>query len=315
MLEDGKFTRIDPPGSIETEAFGINDAGQIVGWYWDGTGHSFIATPVTPVGKLVASFKSLNVIELGDVEEKTFDGGHMVGGVIRFDPSASYDLDGEIIKYEWDFDNGIKFSTNEPNIYDMKFDEARVYNVTLTVTDNNGLSNTFMETLDLTLKDGDLIFIRTAWWDIPFNLVGNEYTHVGMYIGGQWMIESILSENSRSSGLAGVVVTPLSGWSYPSETYATLVRVETADDTIRQEAVAYALSKLGQGYDINVWKKEVHKPNYYCSELIWAAYYKASKGKIDLGNKGKKGGVWPDDIINDTVNTRIRGYHWEHHPL
>jgi uncharacterized protein YycO len=288
-----------------------------LGWYYHNRGGIYFLIENLANQPPVASFKSLNVIERGYSDEETFDGGHMVGGVIRFDPTASYDPDGEITEYEWDFDNGTKFSTGSPNVYDITFGEARVYNVKLTVTDNNGSTNTFEETLDLTLKDGDLIFIRTAWWDIPFNLVGNEYTHVGMYIGGQWMIESILSGNSRSGGLAGVVVTPLSGWSYPGETYATLVRVKTADDKIRQEAVAFALSKSikGQGYDWKVWQKSVNQPDYYCSELIWAAYYKASKGKIDLGNTGKKGAVWPDDIMNDTANTQIVGYHWEHNPL
>ena len=176
------------------------------------------------------------------------------------------------------------------------------------------MTNTFDERLDLTLKEGDLIFIRTAWWNKPFNIVGNDYTHVGMYTGGQWMIESILTGNARSSGEAGVVQTPVSGWSYKSETFATLVRVKTANDKIRQRAVAFAQSKLGQGYDLKVRKKSVNQPNYYCSELVWAAYYKASKGKIDLGNKGKKGGVWPDDIINDAENTKVIGYHWEHNP-
>lgn len=268
----------------------------------------------------VASFENFNVLELGNINEKTLVGGHMVGGVIRFDPSESFDPDGKIINYEWNFDNGIKFITNEPNVYDITFREARIYNVALTVTDNDGSTNTYKETLDLTLKDGDLIFIRTAWWDIPFTIVGNRYTHVGMYAGGQWMIETILSSNSRSNGRSGVTLTPLDGWSYGSETYgsetyATLVRVESADDKIRQEAVAFALSKIGQDYDLNVWKKGVNSPNYYCSELIWAAYYKASKGKIDLGNTGKKGGVWPDDIIyNDPVNIKVIGYHWEHDP-
>jgi len=267
----------------------------------------------------LSSFRSLNVIELGRSDEKTFDGPHMVGGVIRFDPTASHDSDGEIIKYDWDFDNGTKFSTNEPNLYDVTFQEARIYNVTLTVTDNDGLTNTFVERLDLTLKEGDLIFIRTARWNIVFNIVGNDYTHVGMYTGGQWMIESILTRNARSSRRRGVVRTPISGWSYnererKGETFATLVRVKTANDDIRQMAVAFAQSKLGQGYDLKVRKKSVNQPNYYCSELIWAAYNEASKGNIDLGNKGEKGGVWPDDIINDAMNTQVIGYHWEHNP-
>jgi uncharacterized protein YycO len=273
----------------------------------------------------VASFKSLNVVELGDPDEETFDGGHMVGGVIRFDPTESYDPDGEIIRYDWDFDNGEQFTSTEPQKHDVVFEEPRIYAITLTVTDNDGLTNTFAETLDLSLKEGDLIFLRSAGYTTLFDLVGNVYTHVGMYVGGQEMIESIISANARSNGRTGVVRTPLSGWSYRwEETYATLVRVETADDEIRQKAVEFVQSKVGQKYDLNVWQKNADKPGYYCSELIWAAYYKASKkvrgpkGIIDLGNTGKKGGVWPDDIIYDTVNIpeingRI-GYHHEHYP-
>ena len=36
------------PGEYDTEASGINDAGQIVGWYMDAKGfsHGFLATPV-----------------------------------------------------------------------------------------------------------------------------------------------------------------------------------------------------------------------------------------------------------------------------
>lgn len=263
----------------------------------------------------VASFKSLNVIELGDPDEETFDGGHMVGGVIRFDASKSYDPGGGKISYQWVFNGGERLPSPDQKP-DVVFKEARIYTITLVVVDDTGLeSEPYTEILDLSLKDGDLIFIRTAWWDIPFNIVLNTYTHVGMYRGGAWMIESILFANPRSDELSGVVLTPLSGWSYPSETYATLVRVETADDKIREEAVAFARSKLTQEYDLNVWQKNADKPNYYCSELIWAAYYKASKGKIELGKKKKdKGGVWPDDIISDTVNTKAIGYHHEHCP-
>jgi len=42
----GSFTSIDVPGSSQTQAFGINDAGQIVGAYVYSTGtlHGFVAT-------------------------------------------------------------------------------------------------------------------------------------------------------------------------------------------------------------------------------------------------------------------------------
>jgi uncharacterized membrane protein len=33
LLSGGTYTWIDPPGSVDTFADGINDAGDIVGWY------------------------------------------------------------------------------------------------------------------------------------------------------------------------------------------------------------------------------------------------------------------------------------------
>jgi hypothetical protein len=47
LLNKGTFTRFDPPGSIFTEAIGINAAGHIVGDYIDASGklHGFLVTP------------------------------------------------------------------------------------------------------------------------------------------------------------------------------------------------------------------------------------------------------------------------------
>src|SRR5262249_54434366 len=39
---DYEFTTIDVPGSIATEAYGINASGQIVGLYYDGAFHGFL---------------------------------------------------------------------------------------------------------------------------------------------------------------------------------------------------------------------------------------------------------------------------------
>lgn len=53
---------------------------------------------------------------------------------IDFDASASFDSDGEIVKYEWDFGND---ETEEGMQISYTFPEARKYNVTLTVTDDD----------------------------------------------------------------------------------------------------------------------------------------------------------------------------------
>src|SRR5262249_13340269 len=48
LLSEGRYTTIDVPGSTLTELLGINDAGQIVGQYYESSGnaHAFLATPV-----------------------------------------------------------------------------------------------------------------------------------------------------------------------------------------------------------------------------------------------------------------------------
>ena len=45
---DGTYTTLDVPGSTDTFASGINDGGEIVGYYTDflGMSHGFLATPV-----------------------------------------------------------------------------------------------------------------------------------------------------------------------------------------------------------------------------------------------------------------------------
>jgi hypothetical protein len=46
-LSDGVFTALDVPGSLRTAAVGINNGGQIVGWYISNDGRTlgFVATP------------------------------------------------------------------------------------------------------------------------------------------------------------------------------------------------------------------------------------------------------------------------------
>ena len=270
----------------------------------------------------VASFKSLNVIELGRPGETTREGYHMVGGVIRFDPTDSYDPDGGRIQpYKWDFDGGWQIN-DDPDIPDVVFKEARVYTITLVVIDDEGsVSEPYTKTLDLSLQEGDLIFLRSAWWTMLFP--GNTYTHVGMYIGNQQMIESIITTNPRSPRRRGVVITPLSRWAWPFETYATLVRVRTANTQIIGDAIGFARTAYDerQQYDRRFWQKSLLQRNYYCSELLWMAYYRASNGDINLGLQltGDPWDsflpVWPDDIETDFVNCETIGGHYEVRPL
>jgi len=71
----------------------------------------------------------------------------IIGEDITFDGSASYDPDGTIASYEWDFDDGdIGFGAITTHVYTS----AGIYAVTLTVTDDEGATGT--DSLTMTVQ-------------------------------------------------------------------------------------------------------------------------------------------------------------------
>jgi len=61
---------------------------------------------------------------------------------ILFDSSFSYDLDGFIVQHCIDYDDGLSYCQSAPILEWRNFTQPGVYNVTLTVTDDDGLSDT-----------------------------------------------------------------------------------------------------------------------------------------------------------------------------
>jgi len=70
-----------------------------------------------------------------------------IGEFAEFDASASSDSDGQIITYQWS--NNLSGETAS-----LQYDVAGSYTVTLTVTDNEGASDT--DSLQLTVKDPNI---------------------------------------------------------------------------------------------------------------------------------------------------------------
>ncbi|MFQ6120946.1 MAG: PKD domain-containing protein, partial [Methanosarcinales archaeon] len=69
----------------------------------------------------------------------------VVNQIITFNASDSYDSDGYIVKYEWNFGDG----TNETGIIvNHSYSSVGNYMVTLTVTDNDGAKDTYSFNLD-----------------------------------------------------------------------------------------------------------------------------------------------------------------------
>jgi PKD repeat protein len=66
--------------------------------------------------------------------------------VITFDGSGSFDLDGTIVSYEWDFGGGMTGAGGSPT---HSYAADGVYLVSLTVTDDGGLTDTATTTADI----------------------------------------------------------------------------------------------------------------------------------------------------------------------
>ncbi|MGB3459873.1 MAG: S8 family serine peptidase [Halobacteriota archaeon] len=88
-----------------------------------------------------SSTTTADITEVNDppVAEAGSDQNVVVGGVVTFDGSGSYDLDGTITDYVWEFGD----ETTETGITTTHtYGTAGTYSAVLTVTDNDGLTST-----------------------------------------------------------------------------------------------------------------------------------------------------------------------------
>jgi parallel beta-helix repeat protein len=67
------------------------------------------------------------------------------GGYV-FNASLSYDRDGEVVFYEWDFDDG---TTNNGIVVSHAYNDSGEYDVTLTITDDEGYKGNLTKTIDV----------------------------------------------------------------------------------------------------------------------------------------------------------------------
>jgi len=165
---------------------------------------------------------------------------------------------------------------------------------------------------------GDILLHRKIGliWCVP----GTEWTHAGMYVGNGQVVDISLDVFSIPPMQTVFGFHSITEWDYPNKDYVTLLRVDAPDD-VRTEAAmwieeqakregdnkpSYMLNIVGKSYDPS-------EPNWYCSELVWAAYMNQGinldvgdgDGEINLHSV-----VSPDDLYKDD-NIKERWYHLE----
>jgi hypothetical protein len=123
---------------------------------------------------------------------------------ITFDASASYDPDGSITTYSWDFGDGNITTVTIPTIEHV-FATYANYTVTLTVTDNDGLNNSQAQIVEVV----DPAILRVS---LP------EGIYVKQHTGDPWIDEGWLLNKTGNS------------WSFNVKIYDTSNKIQS-DDT------------------------------------------------------------------------------------
>lgn len=143
---------------------------------------------------------------------------------------------------------------------------------------------------------------------IDDSLVPGRWSHVGIYAGDGCIAEA--ANEDENVGIRSDIA-----WQYPDMSWVKYLRVVSADDGMRHRAVAFALAQAHAGcaYDKNLLSKQVDGGSWYCSELVWASYMKASGGAVDLQQSPDWFGVYPWEIETDD-DVAVVGGHYEREP-
>ena len=136
----------------------------------------------------------------------------VIGGVVAFNASESYDPDGNISEYLWDFGDG---TTAYGKIVEHVFNSSGMYTVALTVVDDKGMKNTTVKTVQVSLVKR--ILPKYVYPNSTFNVTLKVISNVVMDIGLSEVVPSefeivngsVVSPNSEniSIKIAGSTIT------------------------------------------------------------------------------------------------------------
>ena len=151
------------------------------------------------------------------------------------------------------------------------------------------------------LKPGDLVFERNG------SVMGDILHHIAIVVGVIYDEdldqEYVLLLEAVSDGVTYGLMTPTRF----QEKQAIAIRLTDATEQQKMSAINWAKEELNKDYWIDVSKDPSHSnPNWYCSELAWAAYY-AQGIYLDLDDNLASGGtvVLPDEIYQYANATTI----------
>jgi cell wall-associated NlpC family hydrolase len=178
---------------------------------------------------------------------------------------------------------------------------------------------------DLPLTTGDVVCtingvpfeLAGVMWRLLGKIVPGEVDHCAIYVGpGQRFIESgalgvitfdMPGSTWEASAINGqrFLLDRIVGVAYP---LANQQLSPTAEHTLREQVVTFALAQIGKPYNVNFLDVEQTKA-FYCSQLIYRAYRECG---IDLNTnrgvtapKGLEQIIFPQEIWESCKHQRV----------
>jgi len=117
-----------------------------------------------------------------------------------------------------------------------------------------------------TLQPGDIVFEATG----SFGITGHVAIVEGIYFSETYQQYFVRLIEAISVGVARSILTP----TRMIEKEDSVYRVKDVTYEQIEGALEFMIAQLGKPYEIALWKNaDASNPDWYCSELIWAAYY------------------------------------------
>ncbi|MDI6874049.1 YiiX/YebB-like N1pC/P60 family cysteine hydrolase [Candidatus Solincola sp.] len=156
------------------------------------------------------------------------------------------------------------------------------------------------------LLPGDILLGRCRLSLVPSTNPPRGWTHAALYVGDG---DIVVAANPYQ----GTVRAPVESWEFPRMTWVVCLRVTSATEEERRMAAELAEGEVGTSYDLNWFSEQEDGETWYCSELPWAVYRRATGGRLNLEVGMGSFGVSPDDLYLHP-DTAVIGGHFERRP-
>ena len=153
---DGSFS-YDPDGTILSYNWDLGDttqeSGEIVSHAYNTVGTYIITLTVIDDDGAEDTDTATVTVRVNEppVANAGSDQTAVEGETVQFDGSGSYDPDGTVVSYSWDF--GDTTAPGSGEVVSHTYNTAGIYTITLTVTDNDGAADTGQATVTVIMNE------------------------------------------------------------------------------------------------------------------------------------------------------------------